>query len=183
MAHCGHLTGVLGLCDNLGKKLSEVGEVVLQEAGADNEGLAGVTGSQLATKELGLAVDAQGRSFLGVLLCSVKLQTNLGSADRTTHLEGKRLKTNGQTGKRLVTGTGLGNNGELGGRTMSVPGSYLEAIGIGSFKGTRGGGGGEASLLGRAHAAGPARGLLRVSRESRSRDHVWVSWRRQLIEP
>ena len=114
---------------------------------------------------------------------SVRLQTKLGTADGTTHLEGKLLKTDGQAGKRLVTGTGLGNNRELGGRAVSVPGSYLEAIGIGGFKGTRGSDGSEASLLGRAHAAGPARGLLCVSRESRSRDHLWVSWRRQLIEP
>lgn len=61
------LTGVLGLGDNLGKELSEVGEILLKEAGADNEGLTGVAGGQLATEELGFAVDAQGRSFLGVL--------------------------------------------------------------------------------------------------------------------
>lgn len=61
------LTGVLGLGDNLGKKLSEVREIVLEEAGADDEGLAGVAGGQLATEELRFAVDAEGRSFLGVL--------------------------------------------------------------------------------------------------------------------
>lgn len=97
---------------------------------------------------------------------SVRLQTKLDTADGTTNFEGKLLKTDGQAGKRLITGTGLGNNRELGGRAVSVPGSYLEAIGIAGFEGTRRSDGSEASLLGWAHAAAPARGLLRVSRES-----------------
>lgn len=114
--------------------------------------------------------------------CKTKLSRLLTARDGT-NLEGKLLKANSQAGERLVTGTGLGHDGELGGRAVSVPGSYLEAIGVGRFEGSRGGNGGEATLLGRAHAAGPAGGLLRISGENRSRDHFRVSWRRQLIEP
>jgi hypothetical protein len=61
------LTGILGLGHNLGQELGEVGQIIAQEAGLDDESLAGVRGSQLASEKLRLAVDAQGRSSLGGL--------------------------------------------------------------------------------------------------------------------
>lgn len=67
---------------------------------------------------------------------SVRMRMRLGTADKATHFKGKLLETNSQARKRLITGTGLGNYGKLGGRTVSLPGSYLEAIGISGFKGT-----------------------------------------------
>lgn len=60
-------TGVLGLGDDLGKELGEVGEVLAEEGGLEDEGLAGVVGLQLAAEELGLADDTEGGSLVGVL--------------------------------------------------------------------------------------------------------------------
>lgn len=63
-------TGVLGLRDDLGKELGEVGEVLAEEGGLEDDGLAGVVGLQLAAEELGLAGDAEGGSLVGVLCTS-----------------------------------------------------------------------------------------------------------------
>ena len=60
-------TRILGLRDNLGKELGEVGQVLAEEAGLQNEGLPGVVRGQLASQELGLSCDSEGGSFCGVL--------------------------------------------------------------------------------------------------------------------
>lgn len=63
----GLLTGVLGHGHDLGKELSKVGEVGAEEASLDDEAFTGVRGGQLATKELRLASNSEGRSSLGGL--------------------------------------------------------------------------------------------------------------------
>ncbi len=50
------LTGVLGVRDNLAEQLGEVWEVVAEELGLDDEGLAGVVGEQLTSEELRLSL-------------------------------------------------------------------------------------------------------------------------------
>ncbi len=60
-------TGILGLGDNLGQQLGEVGEVLAEEAGLQDESLAGVVRGQLASEELRLSCDSEGGSFCGVL--------------------------------------------------------------------------------------------------------------------
>jgi hypothetical protein len=62
------LTGVSGLRDDFRQKLGEVGHILAHEASFDNEGLTGMVGSQLTTKELGLADDSQAGSLVGVLM-------------------------------------------------------------------------------------------------------------------
>ena len=44
-----------------------------------------------------------------------------------TYLEGKLLQSNSQTRKRLISGTGLGDDGELGGRAMGISRGDLDA--------------------------------------------------------
>lgn len=53
-----------------------------------------------------------------------------------SHLEGKCLKTRGQAGGRLVTGTGLGDNGELRGRAVGILGHDRDAGDLGGLKGS-----------------------------------------------
>ena len=60
-------TGILGRGQNLGKEFGEVRQVFAQEASLDDESFAGVSSSQLTTKQFGLAGDAQSRAFLGAL--------------------------------------------------------------------------------------------------------------------
>lgn len=50
------LTSVLGVGDNLAEKLGEVWQVVAEELGLNDEGLAGVVGKQLASEELRLSL-------------------------------------------------------------------------------------------------------------------------------
>lgn len=82
----------------------------------------------------------------------------------STNLEGEALETNGQAGKRLVTGTGLGNDGQSGGRAVSIARSELQSIGVGRLVGTSGSGSSKTALLGQRALNGP----LRVSRKRRS---------------
>ena len=62
------LTGVLGHGDDLGQQLGEVGQVVTEEAGLDDEGFAGVRGGQLSAQQFGFTGDAQSRATVGVLV-------------------------------------------------------------------------------------------------------------------
>jgi len=100
--------GVLGHRDDLSEQLSEVRQILTEEVSLDNNSLPGVGGSQLTTKKLRLASDAKGGSSLSVL-------------------EGKLGKASSETGERLVSSTGLGNNGELSSRAVSIPRGDLEA--------------------------------------------------------
>lgn len=61
------LTGILGLRNNLGQQLGEVGQILAEEAGLEDQGLSGVRRVQLATKEFGFAGDTESRSSLGIL--------------------------------------------------------------------------------------------------------------------
>lgn len=61
------LTGVLGQGGDLGKELGEVREVGTEEAGREDEALAGVSSVQLTTEELSLTGNAQGSAALRAL--------------------------------------------------------------------------------------------------------------------
>ena len=61
------LTVELGLSNNLAEELSEVWQVLAQEAGFEDNGLAGVVGSQLAAEEFGFASKAESRALDSVL--------------------------------------------------------------------------------------------------------------------
>lgn len=50
------LTSVLGVGDNFAEELGEIWQVVAEELGLNDEGLAGVVGKQLASEELGLSL-------------------------------------------------------------------------------------------------------------------------------
>lgn len=97
------------------------------------------------------------------------------------YLEGKGLKTSGQTGKRLVSGTGLGYDSQLGSRALRLSGSDLETSSIGGLEGAgTSRGAGEAATRDCASTARVAESLLRRPRKSRSRNHcgdgVAVNW-------
>lgn len=61
------LTGELGLGNNLGQELGEVGQVLAEEVGLEDNSLTGMVGGQLAAEELGLAGDTEGGALRGVL--------------------------------------------------------------------------------------------------------------------
>lgn len=63
MAH----TGKLGLGRDLGKQLGEVGQVIAEELGSEDEVLARVVGQELSAEQFGFADDAEGRPAAGVL--------------------------------------------------------------------------------------------------------------------
>jgi hypothetical protein len=158
------LTGVLGLSHNFAEKLREVRKVLSEEAGLEDDGLAGVRSSQLTTEQLGLAGDAKSGSALRVLRTAGKLaQGWFGMASSQSHLESESLKTEGQTRKGLVTSTSLGNDSELCRRSVVVPGSYLEARNVGGLEGCRRGSGSEGTAVQRLSADRLAYSLLGIS--------------------
>lgn len=112
-----------------------------------HKGLAGVVSSQLTAEELGLTGDAESRALVGVLEAQYKLAhrcpclaesrpmattTPLVSSKKTkkkgpTCLVGKLLQSNRQSGEGLVSGAGLCDDGEAGGRAIVISGSNLDA--------------------------------------------------------
>ena len=66
-------TGISCLRDDLGKELREVREVLTEEVGLQNEGLASVVRGQLTSQKLGFAGDAEGGALVGVLKAGRKL--------------------------------------------------------------------------------------------------------------
>ena len=60
-------TSVLGLRRDLRKELDEVGQVIAEELGLEDEVLARVVGGQDSSQKLRLADNAQGRPSLGGL--------------------------------------------------------------------------------------------------------------------
>lgn len=61
-------TQVLGPGCDLGQELDEVGQVVSEELGADDEVFARVGGLELGAEQLRLSLDAEGGTSLGALL-------------------------------------------------------------------------------------------------------------------
>jgi hypothetical protein len=97
-----------------------------------------VRGSQLASEKLGLAGNAKGRSSLGGLE-AIQISSSCANRRNRSYLESILLQTVGQAGERLVTSSGLGNNGQRRGRSLSIFGSDLESVDVGSL--VRSGGG------------------------------------------
>ena len=138
-------TCISRLGDDLGKELGEVGQVLAEEVGLEHDGFPGVVCVQLATKQFGLAGDAQGGAFLGVLKSKCKLAhptsnrvklstsskttTTLTKRDQlnTTCLESKLLQADGETGEGLVSGSGSCDDGEAGDGAVVVSRSNLDA--------------------------------------------------------
>lgn len=99
-----------------------------------------------------------------------------------THLEGELLEADGEAGGGLISGTGLGDDGELGSRAVGVAGSNFDAGDVGSIKVKRGwvdGGGGGSVATARGSEALPG-GELGAPSESRSGGHGFGGGRRQL---
>ena len=125
-------TKVLGRGGNLAEELDKVGQVIAEELGLEDQVLAAVEGGELSSQELGLADNAQSRPSVSVL------QFSLGSAelpiaslvDRAAYPECIVLQSLGQAGQRLVSGTGLGHQGEGGGRSSIVSARKLDAVGL-----------------------------------------------------
>ena len=63
-------TQILGGGGNLAEELDEVGQVVAQELGLEDQVLAGVERGELGAQELGFADNAQSGSSGGVLECN-----------------------------------------------------------------------------------------------------------------
>ena len=63
----GRRTLVLGLAGDLAEQLDEVGRVIAEELGLEDEVLARVVGGQDSSQKLRLADNAQGRPSLGGL--------------------------------------------------------------------------------------------------------------------
>jgi len=55
------------LREDLSKELGEVGEILSEEAGLENESLSGVVGVQLAAEEFGFSCDPESRALGSVL--------------------------------------------------------------------------------------------------------------------
>jgi hypothetical protein len=70
----------------------------------------------------------------------------------SSHLEGILLQPGREPGEGLVPGAGLGDEGELGGRTVGVAGSDLDAGALRLFVRRRRRGRGEESALRRSRA-------------------------------
>lgn len=98
-----------------------------------------------------------------------------GGGGSSTHLERKLLESDGQTGERLVSSTGLGYDGETSDGAVVVPRGNLDTGDVGRLVRSRGGrrrvggGGGEATLGELCSLAAEDR--LASPRESRSGDH------------
>lgn len=89
-----------------------------------------------------------------------------------SYLEGERLEASGQAGKRLVSGTGLCHDGQLGRRALGVSGSNLDTTNVGGLKGAgASSSAGEPTTRDCGSTARVAEGLLRSPREGRSRNH------------
>lgn len=89
-----------------------------------------------------------------------------------SYLEGERLEASGQTGKRLVSRTGLRHDSQLGRRALRVSGGNLDTTNVGGLKGAgASSSAGEPATRDCASTARVAEGLLRSPREGRSRDH------------
>lgn len=108
-------------------------------------------GGQLASEKLGLAGNAKGRSSLGGL-DAIQISSSCANRRNRPYLESILLQTVGQTRKRLVTSSGLGNNSQRRGRSLSIFGSNLQSVDIGSLVRSGGGCGGGSKTSARHNA-------------------------------
>lgn len=95
-------------------------------------------------------------------------------------LEGEALQAEGEAGQRLVAGTGLGDNGELGHRTRHLSAGELDAIGGAGLKGEGARGGSSEAASGRDREV--AGGALGWPSESRTGQHCDCAGGEQLAE-
>jgi hypothetical protein len=132
-------TLVLGLAGDLAEQLDEVGQVITEELGLEDQVLARVVRGQGRAQELGFADNAQRRSPLGSLQChwpSVELfHGNTGhmgwaAGPGRAYPECEVGKALGQARQRLVARAGLCNQRERRRGAGKVSAGELDALGL-----------------------------------------------------
>jgi hypothetical protein len=148
--------------------------------------------AQLAAEELGLAGDAESGALLGVLRARSKLahlltsRTNnyssstLGLETSETCLEGVLLQSHRQARNRFVSGAGLRDDGEAGGRAIVVSRSDLDTGDGRGLVRRRWRCNGREPALRKPRSSLTAKSQLAAPRQSRSADHGWGARCRQL---
>jgi hypothetical protein len=124
-------TLVLGLAGDLGEQLDEVGQVVAEELGLEDDVLARVVRVQGRAQELRLAHNAQRRPPFGALQAIGVSRAHPRSREVShAYPECEVGEALGEAGQRLVAGTGLCNQRERRRGACEVAAGELDALGL-----------------------------------------------------